>query len=193
MKITPETLIPFLQGLQIIPYYFFSKFLRESTMYYLNMHNSTIALMFNRIFHFILYSQLEFILITVAHNYEHILTTYLKECRKNFVSWCRPWKNSIIACHSKKIKNHFRKNMNWTAINLNNFNIARRSSMYINGLHQTGEGQQSPCVSLVSQWLNSALWEQAALGSVIGCLTSLQPRACHESYCTLGWLHDFKS
>lgn len=34
--------------------------------------------MFNRIFHFILYSQLDFILITVALNYEGSLTTHLK-------------------------------------------------------------------------------------------------------------------
>lgn len=42
--ITPQKFIPFLHSLQIIPYYFFSKSLRESTTYYLNMHNSTIGL-----------------------------------------------------------------------------------------------------------------------------------------------------
>lgn len=42
--ITPQKFIPFLHSLQIIPYYFFSKSLRESTTFYLNMHNSTIGL-----------------------------------------------------------------------------------------------------------------------------------------------------
>lgn len=70
----------------------FSQLLRESATRYLNLHNSTTALILNRILHSILYSQLDFTLIPVALNYECSLTTHLKEFERHFISRCSPWK-----------------------------------------------------------------------------------------------------
>lgn len=68
--------------------------------------------MLNSVVHFILYSQLDSTLIPVALNYEHSLTIHLKEFETFYLPMAAPEKKAIIACHSRKIKNHVGSDVN---------------------------------------------------------------------------------